>query len=47
MGMMSWGHWAIVALIIMLLFGRNLFSSVMGDLAKGIKELKDIHKEEK
>ena len=39
MGSMSIWHWAIVAVIVLLLFGgRGKLSGIMGDAAKGIKE---------
>ena len=39
---MSMGFWqiAIVAVLIVLLFGRGKISSLMGDVAKGIKSFK-------
>ena len=39
---MSLGFWqiAIVVVLIVLLFGRGKISSIMGDLAKGIKSFK-------
>tara|TARA_B100000586_G_C19872927_1_gene327589 strand:+ start:137 stop:391 length:255 start_codon:yes stop_codon:yes gene_type:complete len=39
---MSIGFWqiAIVVVLIVLLFGRNRISSLMGDVAKGIKSFK-------
>ena len=37
MGTMSIGHWAIVVLVIVVLFGRNKISSLMTDLAGGVK----------
>ncbi len=40
MGSMSVWHWVIVALVVMLLFGRGRISDMMGDLAKGIKSFK-------
>ena len=40
MGSMSIWHWMIVALVIMLLFGKGRISDMMGDLAKGIKSFK-------
>ena len=40
MGSMSIWHWVIVALVIMLLFGKGRISDMMGDLAKGIKSFK-------
>ncbi len=40
MGGMSAWHWIIVAVVLMLLFGRGKFSDMMGDVAKGIKSFK-------
>jgi sec-independent protein translocase protein TatA len=40
MGSMSIWHWLVVGVLVMLLFGRNRFSGMMGDVAKGIKEFK-------
>lgn len=40
MGSMSIWHWLVVALIVMLLFGKGRISDMMGDLAKGIKSFK-------
>ena len=40
MGAVSIWHWAIVLLIVVLLFGRGKISEVMGDVAKGIKSFK-------
>ena len=40
MGSMSIWHWVIVAVIVMLLFGRGKVSDLMGDVAKGIKQFK-------
>jgi sec-independent protein translocase protein TatA len=40
MGAMSFWHWALVILVIMLLFGRGKISDLMGDVAKGIKSFK-------
>ena len=39
---MSIGIWqiAIVAILVVLLFGRGKISSIMGDVAKGIKSFK-------
>ena len=33
-------HWIVVLLIILLLFGSGRLSSLMGDMAKGIKSFK-------
>ncbi|MFT4075357.1 MAG: twin-arginine translocase TatA/TatE family subunit [Asticcacaulis sp.] len=40
MGGMSIWHWAIVALVVVLLFGGGKLSGLMGDAAKGIKAFK-------
>ena len=40
MGSFSIWHWLIVIIAIVLLFGRGKISSLMGDLAKGIKAFK-------
>jgi sec-independent protein translocase protein TatA len=37
MGFMSWGHWLVVILLVVLLFGSGKISTLMGDVAKGIK----------
>jgi sec-independent protein translocase protein TatA len=37
---MSLSHWLIVAIVVLLLFGRGKISELMGDLAKGIKSFK-------
>jgi sec-independent protein translocase protein TatA len=41
MGGMSIWHWAIVALLVVLLFGGGKLSGLMGDAAKGIKAFKN------
>ena len=42
MGAISIWHWAIVAVIVLLLFGgRGKLSGLMGDAAKGIKAFKE------
>ena len=46
MGSMSIWHWVIVAVIVMLLFGRGKVSDLMGDVAKGIKAFKKGMKED-
>lgn len=33
-------HWLILGVVILLLFGGNRFSSMMGDVAKGLKSFK-------
>ena len=40
MGNIGWSGIIIVAVIVVLLFGKNKISSIMGDLAKGIKSFK-------
>jgi sec-independent protein translocase protein TatA len=40
MGSFSLIHWIILAVVIMLLFGGNRFSAMMGDVAKGLKSFK-------
>ena len=40
MGNIGWSGIVIVAVIIVLLFGRGKISSIMGDVAKGIKSFK-------
>jgi sec-independent protein translocase protein TatA len=46
MGVMSLGHWAIVILIIILLFGRGMISGFMGDIGKSLKILRGIGDDE-
>ena len=40
MGGLSIWHWVIVLVVVLLLFGRNKISDLMGDMAKGIKAFK-------
>lgn len=40
MGAMSLWHWLIVIIVVLLLFGGGKLSSVMGDVAHGIKAFK-------
>ena len=40
MGSFSLIHWIIFAVLILLLFGGSRFSSMMGDVAKGLKSFK-------
>lgn len=40
MGSMSIWHWIVVAVIILLLFGKGRISEMMGDMGKGIKSFK-------
>lgn len=42
MGSMSIWHWAIVLVVVVVLFGgRGKLSNIMGDAAKGIRAFKD------
>lgn len=40
MGSFSLIHWIILGIVILLLFGGNRFSNMMGDVAKGLKSFK-------
>ena len=40
MGNIGWSWIIIVAVLVVLLFGRGKISSIMGDVAKGIKSFK-------
>ena len=40
MGGLSAWHWIIVALVILVLFGRGKISETMGDFGKGIKSFR-------
>jgi sec-independent protein translocase protein TatA len=40
MGSLSIWHWLVVGVLVMLLFGKGRFSSMMGDVAQGIKSFK-------
>ena len=40
MGNIGWTGIVIVAILIVILFGKGKISSIMGDLAKGIKSFK-------
>ena len=40
MGGLSIWHWLVVLVVVLLLFGRNKISDLMGDMAKGIKSFK-------
>lgn len=46
MGSMSIWHWLIVAVVVLLLFGRGKIPELMGDVAKGIKNFKAGMKDE-
>lgn len=43
---MSLSHWAVVAVVALVLFGRGKISSTMSDLAEGIKSFKRGMREE-
>lgn len=40
MGSLSIWHWIVVIVVVLLLFGRNKISDLMGDVAQGIKAFK-------
>ncbi|WP_439816156.1 twin-arginine translocase TatA/TatE family subunit [Zavarzinia sp. CC-PAN008] len=40
MGSMSLMHWLVVAVLVILLFGRGKLSGLMGDVAQGIKSFR-------
>lgn len=41
MGSLSWGHWLIMLAVVLVLFGGGgKISSLMGDMARGIKSFK-------
>lgn len=42
---LSIGHWGIVALVIILLFGRHMVSGFMADMGKAIKNARQAVKE--
>ena len=46
MGSMSIVHWMIVIAVVVLLFGRNKISGLMGDVAQGIKSFKNGMRED-
>ena len=41
MGGLSWIHWLLVIVVVLLLFGRGKISELMGDFARGIKSFKE------
>lgn len=43
---LSLGHLLIVLLVVVLLFGRGRISSVMGEIGKGVRSLRDGMKDE-
>ncbi len=40
MGGLSLMHWAIVAVIVLLLFGKGRLSATMGDVGKGLRNFR-------
>jgi len=44
-GVMSLGHWAVVILIVVILFGRGRISGLMEDIGKSLKHLRGIGKD--
>lgn len=46
MGSLSIWHWLIVAIVVLLLFGRGKIPELMSDVAKGIKNFKAGMKDE-
>ena len=40
MGSFSAAHWIIVALVVLVLFGRGKISETMGDFGKGVKSFR-------
>lgn len=40
MGITGWWQWLIVLVIVLLLFGRGKIPELMGDLGKGVRNLK-------
>ena len=40
MGILSAGHWIIVALVVFLLFGPGRLSGIMGDLGQGLRSFR-------
>jgi sec-independent protein translocase protein TatA len=41
MGSMSWIHWLIVLLVVVLVFGTKKLGNIGGDLGKAVKGFKD------
>ena len=46
MGSFSAFHWIIVALVVLILFGRGKIADTMGDFGKGMREFKKGMKDE-
>ena len=41
MGSMSLTHWIIVAIVVLILFGRGRIAETMGEFGKGMRSFKD------
>ena len=41
MGSMSLTHWIIVAIVVLILFGRGRISETMGEFGKGLRSFKE------
>ena len=41
MGSMSWIHWAIVLVVVILIFGTKKLGNMGGDIGKAVKGFKD------
>ena len=39
-GLGGFSHWVVIALVVLVLFGRGRISEMMGDFGKGIKSFK-------
>ena len=46
MGLGGYGHWIVIALVVLVLFGKGRISEMMGDFGKGIKSFKQGLNEE-
>ena len=46
MGSFSIWHWLIVLAIVMLLFGTNKIPALASDMAKGVREFKNVLRED-
>jgi sec-independent protein translocase protein TatA len=46
MGTFSLWHWIVVALVVLILFGRGKLSQTMGDFGKGMREFRKGMKDE-
>lgn len=41
MGFSSFGHWLIILLVVLLVFGAGKLPKVMGDLGRGVRSLRE------